>query len=158
MFYKRVYVRIFFSYGFLSVTLFLTGCFVLQQKEVRPLVINVSEKTLYDDCHIPFSVHVPFDKVEAYVRSVPKDTHIIVYCSNYACSTSHFVVQKLREKGYTQAYVYAGGMTEWFLAGRPVEGKASADYLKKEIAIPDHESSGLPTISEKELASILKIV
>jgi rhodanese-related sulfurtransferase len=118
----------------------------------------VLEKALYDDCHIPFSVHVPFDKVEAYVHTLPKDTHIIVYCSNYTCSTSHFVVQKLREKGYTCAFVYAGGMAEWFLAGYPVEGNASADYLRKEVSIPDDVFSDVPTINMKELASILKIV
>lgn len=153
-----MYVQRLFLYSFLLSVLFLTGCWVFQPKDKLPIVINVLDKKLYDDCHIPTSVHVPFDKVDTYVKNLPKDTHIIVYCSNYACTTSHFVVQKLRAKGYTRAYVYAGGMAEWFLAGYPVVGSATADYLKKEVTVFEDDSSTLPIISIKELANILKIV
>ena len=88
---------------------------------------------------------------------MPKDREIIIYCSNYMCTASHFAVQKLLDAGYTKVYVYAAGMAGWFLAGYPVEGAAQAPYLHKEVPMHD-ESDHLPTITTKELAERLKMV
>ena len=134
------------------------GCWSAAPREQKPLVINVLDKTLYDDCHIPGSVQVDFDKVDRYVANLPQSTPIIIYCSNYACMTSHFVARRLREKKYTQVQVYAGGMAEWFLKGYPVEGPAQATYLHKEVMPQEEESDEIPKISIRELAELLKIV
>ncbi len=136
----------------------VAGCWSPTESEKNVLVLNVLDKALYDDCHIPGSVQVDFDKVERYVSTYPKDQHIVVYCSNYTCMTSHFVVKKLRAKGYTNARVYAGGMAEWFLAGYPVEGAAQEAYLHKEVTPEEGNSDEIPKIDKKELAELLKIV
>lgn len=136
----------------------MTGCWSPADSEKKVIVLNVLDKALYDDCHIPGSVHVDFDKVERYVGTYPKDQAIVVYCSNYACMTSHFVVKKLQAKGYVNARVYAGGMAEWFLAGYPVEGAAQEAYLHKELAPEEGNSDKIPKIDKKELAELLKIV
>jgi rhodanese-related sulfurtransferase len=135
----------------------MSGCGESTTVNKAPLVINVLDKALYDDCHIPGSVHVNFDAVEYYVSTMPRDREIIVYCSNYACSTSHFVAQKLIDAGYTNVWVYAAGMAGWFLAGYPVEGPAEASYLHKELSMPD-ELGTLPTVSTQKLAERLKMV
>jgi rhodanese-related sulfurtransferase len=142
----------------LTLMLSVVGCSTEQKKGTEPLVINVLDKALYDDCHIPGSVQVDFDKAERYAQSYPKDQTIVVYCSNYACTASHFVTKKLLAAGYTNVRVYAGGMAEWFLAGYPVEGPAQQGYLQKEIVAHEDQSEALPTIDKKELAELLKIV
>jgi rhodanese-related sulfurtransferase len=143
----------------LMAIVFLAGCFTKQvAQKTGPLVINVLDKALYDDCHIPGSIQVDFDKVERYVSDYKKDHPIIVYCSNYACMTSHFVVNKLLEKGYTQVRVYAGGMAEWYQAGYPVEGSAQQPYLHKKIEFDGSDVDTLSTINTQELAELLKIV
>ena len=139
-------------------TLVTAGCLVQSVPEPKQLVINVLDKSLYNDCHIPGSIQVDFDKVEAYVSKSPKDLSIIVYCSNYACMTSHFVVKRLRDKGYINARVYSGGMAEWFQAGYLVDGPSQSAYLHKEVLPNEEDSDELPKISIKELAELLKIV
>lgn len=144
---------------FFAMILCITGCFTKQQpQELGPLVINVLDKKLYDDCHIPGSIQVDFDKVEQYVSNYPKDHTIVVYCSNYTCMTSHFVANKLIEKEYTQVQVYAGGMAAWYQAGYPVEGPAQQPYLHKEVEFDFKDVDKLPKIETKELAELLKIV
>lgn len=144
--------------GLVVVILVTAGCWMQRAQEQQFLVINVLDRSLYDDCHIPGSIQVDFDKVEAYVSKLSKELPIIVYCSNYACMTSHFVVKRLSEKGYTHACVYSGGMAEWFQAGYPVEGPAQSTYLHKKVVLPEEDYEELPQINIKELAERLKIV
>jgi rhodanese-related sulfurtransferase len=141
----------------LVICVLTSGCWSSNKKARGPLVINVLDKALYDDCHIPGSIQVDFDRVESHLKNTPKVREIIVYCSNSMCTASHFVVQKLLDVGYTNAKVYAAGMAGWFLAGYPVEGPAQAPYLKKALPIAD-EAHAFPTISTKELAERLKMV
>lgn len=138
--------------------LLAAGCWMQHAHEQDVVVINVLDKSLYKDCHIPGSIQVDFDKVEAQVRTLAKDHPIVVYCSNYTCMTSHFVVKQLLEKGYTNARVYIGGMAAWFQAGYPVEGPAKSPYLHKEIKLVEENSDELPVVTTKELAELLKIV
>lgn len=138
--------------------LMTAGCWTQRVHEQKALVINVLDKALYDDCHIPGSIQVDFDKVDAYVSVKPKDLPIVVYCSNYACTTSHFVAKRLLSKGYTNVHVYSGGMAEWFQMGYPVEGPAQAGYLYQKVALAEENLGELPTIRIKDLAELLKIV
>lgn len=138
--------------------LFLAGCFASKSASTGPLVINVLDQAAYDDCHIPGSIQVDFDKVVSYVEAKPKDTVIVLYCSNYLCSASHFAAQQLINKGYTYVRVYGGGMADWYGAGLPVEGNAEAPYLHKQMQEPKEALSHVPIITRKELAELLKIV
>jgi rhodanese-related sulfurtransferase len=146
----------------------LTGCMPSEKAtSAKPLVINVLDKELYDDCHIIESVHVPFNRVEQYVHNENKDREIIVYCSNYACTTSHYVAQKLCELGFSHVYVYAGGMAEWWQYRLPVEGPATKPYLAVKMApmpqsdeeiTEEHGCNGVKIISTHELAEKLGVV
>ena len=144
-----------------------SGCFSTKQEEQslthdssRPLVINVLDKSMYEDCHIPGSVHVDFDKVDTYVQNISKDTEIILYCSNYACGTSEYVGKHLQSLGYKNVFAYEGGIAEWYQAGLPVVGPCKAQYLsrvmKKAQEIDEGESK-TPVISMQDLAAKLNI-
>lgn len=151
-----------FIISVLGICVVFAGCWSSNNRSEKsgsegPLVLNVLDEELYDDCHIPGSIQVDFDRVEAYLKNIPQEREIIVYCSNYMCTASHFVVQKLLDAGYTHAKVYAAGMAGWIQAGYPIEGPAQAPYLKKEVPIVN-ESHDFPTISTKELAERLKMV
>ncbi|HEV2916334.1 MAG TPA: rhodanese-like domain-containing protein [Candidatus Babeliales bacterium] len=137
----------------------LSGCGTSEQNQSKPLVINVLDKTLYDDCHIVGSIHMPFDTVEYNVRNEPKDREIIIYCSNYACTTSHYVAKKLKEQGFIQVKVYAGGMAEWWQNGLPTQGPATKPYLTKKIepTVTTSDEDGIMNISMQELAEKLNV-
>lgn len=137
--------------------LLVPGCWQesVQQKEEKSLyVINLLDKEWYTDCHIKGSVHVPFDQLMSFVRTLPKNTELIVYCSNYFCTASRTAYQQLVDDGFTQVYAYEGGMAEWYQLGYPVEGICAQEYLKKVVtqpAIEDDNSSKIRTISAGEL-------
>ena len=145
--------------GFL--TFFLSGCVSSEKKEIdapKLLVINVLDKALYDDCHITGSIHVPFDQVISYVRDMSKDTEIVVYCSNYACTTSDYVAKKLYDQGFTHVMVYQGGMAEWKQQGMPTEGPGQQLYLTKTmIKLDESDHSVIPVITIDELARKLNL-
>jgi rhodanese-related sulfurtransferase len=124
--------------------LFLGGCRSSEKKVLEPLVINVLDKAMYDDCHIVGSIHVPFDQIEQYVWNEDRDREIVLYCSNYACTSSHYVAQKLRDRGFVNAKVYEGGMAEWWQNGLPTEGPAQKPYLAREV----------PPMAKERLVSI----
>lgn len=144
--------------------LILSGCTSKKTDEnilhtsSQPVVINVLDKNLYDDCHIKGSVHADFDKIDTYVQNLRKDTEIIIYCSNYACGTSAFVAKQLQDLGYTKVFVYEGGMAEWYQAGMPVEGPAKASYLSH-VMLPSKamQDDKVSIISMHELAEKLHI-
>lgn len=94
------------------------------------VVINVLDKSLYDDCHIKGSVHVPFNEIERYASSLDRSSEVIIYCSNYMCASSGYAAKKLRELGFTKVSVYEGGIAEWYQKGLPVEGPGTQPYLK----------------------------
>jgi rhodanese-related sulfurtransferase len=145
--------------GFL--TFFLSSCVSSEKKEIdapKLLVINVLDKALYDDCHITGSIHVPFDQVTNYVRTLSKDTEIVVYCSNYACTTSDYVAKKLYDQGFTHVMVYQGGMAEWKQHGLPTEGPGQQVYLTKTMMAPEESEQGaIPIITMRELAQKLNL-
>ena len=138
---------------------FLPGCIPVQEHSSKPLIINVLDKALYDDCHIPGSIHIPFNQVEQYVQKEKKDKEIIIYCSNYTCTTSHYVAEKLHTLDFINVKVYAGGMAEWYQYGLPVEGPSQKEYLTKYIepTVTFTDKNDSMIISVQELAQKLDI-
>lgn len=115
---------------------------ILSAKTESLYVINVLDKALYDDCHIKGSIQVPFDKVTAFAARLPKETELVIYCSNYMCSASGDVARQLGQLGFKHVWAYEAGMAEWFVRGLPIEGKAQSGYLKKENkSLAEHDST-----------------
>lgn len=119
------------------------------------LVINVLDKELYDDCHIPGSVQVPMMDVQKHVASLPKTTKIVVYCSNHACTASPYVVKKLKKDGFENVWDYDAGMAGWYQAHYPVEGPAKAAYLHQENPVIGTHSKDIEYISTEDLKKMI---
>ncbi len=132
----------------------LPGCGdPVSKKQTGLVVINVLDRELFDDCHIKGSMNVPFEMVDGQAESIDKQAEVVIYCSNYQCTSSEYVAKKLREKGFCNVAVYEAGMAEWYQKGLPVEGAHAKAYLNKPSKPVVHdESSTIAIIDTDELA------
>ncbi len=138
----------------------LPGCWEGQKQEKKSglVVVNVLDEELYSDCHIQGSVNIPIEKVDELADTIDKDAQIVIYCSNYQCTSSEYGAKKLRAKGFSNVCVYEAGIAEWYQQGLPVEGEQKKAYLKKSCRQLSHgESSEIPVISTRELAQKMKV-
>ncbi len=118
-------------------------------------LINVLAKEAYDDCHITGSLSVPLVALAAYVKDLPKNTELIVYCAHYDCPASRKAWQLLTDLGFTNVFAYEGGIAEWHQKGYPTEGSCELDYLYE----PHKKSEGadkVKSISAEELKKKLE--
>lgn len=115
------------------------------------VVINVLDQKSYDNCHIKGSVNVPVKLLPEYVKRLPIDTLIVLYCASYDCNASYFAWQSLQDAlgSLPNVYVYEGGIAEWHQKGYPTEGSCADHYLK--IAQPITHRDVLQSISAEEL-------
>jgi rhodanese-related sulfurtransferase len=76
---------------------------------------------VFESQHIPGSINV--SNPEEAARSLSKDDEIVVYCSNPACYASQWAYKLLKEKGFKNVRRFSGGLSEWYDAGYPLEGR-----------------------------------
>jgi rhodanese-related sulfurtransferase len=69
----------------------------------------------YDDWHLPGALHFPHDRARelAPVVAPDKAAEIVVYCASRTCQNSHIAANVLRQLGYANVAVYAGGKEDW---------------------------------------------
>lgn len=136
----------------------LPGCLGgKKEKDSGLKVVNVLDKKFYDDAHIPGSIHIPIMEVEERAKEWAKETKIVVYCSNYACSASGTVARKLKNNlKFQNVYAYEAGMAGWKQAGLPVEGPAQEGYLDMpNERFSDRKHVDVEEISTEELKKLL---
>lgn len=67
--------------------------------------------------HIPNARNLPVTsgpkKFEGFLKDVPKERRLVVYCQSNGCPWSAIVAKKLMELGYADVRLYRGGWTEW---------------------------------------------
>ncbi len=157
MFKKYVHVTgaTFTSLAVVSL-LVLSGCDLGKKKEKEPslIVVNVLAKELYDDCHIPGSIQVDFEKVMDIAKEWPKSAKIVIYCANYSCTASASAARDLKAQGF-DAYEYAAGTAGWLQAGLPVVGDAKQRYLHQVNEQHSESMIGVPMVSTEELKQLL---
>lgn len=94
------------------------------ESEHPPVLINTLPREAHEAKHIPGSVNVPTDDIEAVETLVPnKDDHIVVYCANADCDASPTAAQALEERGYTNVIDFEDGYAGWRQAGYPLTGE-----------------------------------
>jgi len=93
------------------------------------LVVNVLDQEFFNDCHIKGSVNVPFEQLEDFAKKLDKDTHVVIYCSNYQCTASFLGARMLKQMGFKNVWAYEAGMAGWFQEKLPVEGSCTQSYL-----------------------------
>jgi phage shock protein E len=78
--------------------------------------------------HVPYEgeirgtdVHIPYDRIEARIRELPKDrmAPIVLYCRSGAMSAT--AAETLVRLGYTRVFNLEGGFLAWQQAGYPVK-------------------------------------
>jgi rhodanese-related sulfurtransferase len=77
----------------------------------------------YHRGHLPGAVLFPHDKVRQLAPLVLPDASqsIVVYCASSTCRNSQVAAGVLRQLGYQDVRVYAGGKQDWEAAGLPLE-------------------------------------
>jgi rhodanese-related sulfurtransferase len=88
--------------------------------------VDALPDSYYTQQHLPGAINLVADDVDTRAATLlpDKDTPIITYCSNTACSNSGQVAAKLEALGYTNVRKYAEGIQDWVGAGLPVESGA----------------------------------
>jgi rhodanese-related sulfurtransferase len=84
------------------------------------VVLDVRPEEEYRAGHIPGSISVPVDALEAALQTLPRDREIVAYCRGPYCVFSDEAVALLRSRGY-RAYRLRQGLPDWRAAGMPVE-------------------------------------
>lgn len=89
-------------------------------RDAAPLLLDVREQAEYDVSHLPGAVRVqPGSAASELVDELALDTPIVAYCSvGYRSSE---LVQRLRERGFTNVRNLDGSIFEWANAGNPVQ-------------------------------------
>jgi rhodanese-related sulfurtransferase len=83
------------------------------------MLIDVREKSEYDDVRIPGSVLIPLGELSARLDEVPADRDVYVHCRMGGRSAR--AVDYLRAFGRPNSYNVTGGIDAWEDAGLPVE-------------------------------------
>jgi rhodanese-related sulfurtransferase len=83
------------------------------------LLIDVREKSEYDDVRIPGSVLIPLGELPARLAEIPTDRDVYVHCRMGARSAR--AVDYLRTFDRPNAYNITGGIDAWQDAGLPVD-------------------------------------
>lgn len=83
-------------------------------------VVDVRPTAEYDAGHLPGALHVPFDELTDHLDALDPRVEVVAYCRGAWCVMAHDAVRLLRAEGRTARRLEAG-MTEWRLAGLPVE-------------------------------------
>ncbi|MGE0010581.1 MAG: rhodanese-like domain-containing protein [Candidatus Babeliales bacterium] len=117
----------------------LAGCFGPEKKDGAStqraeglVIVNVLEPKYHEDCAIKGSINVPFDNLMEYAEKNwdKEKTHIVLYCGNYACTSSGAGARQLKDRGYKNVWAYEGGTAEWQHKGAPIVGKCESGFLK----------------------------
>jgi rhodanese-related sulfurtransferase len=137
-------------------TLFLTGCWpsgtAKETTKSELVIINVLDKSEFDDCHIKGSINITFDEFESKISSLNKNNHYVLYCADYMCMSSGFCAKLLKDAQFENVWAYEGGMAEWYQKGYPCEGPAQLDYLKGENEhFGDNEDAEISIITAEQL-------
>ncbi|MCX5923694.1 MAG: rhodanese-like domain-containing protein [Candidatus Dependentiae bacterium] len=131
------------------VSFFFSGCWSSKSSnktsEPKLIVINVLDKSNFEDCHITGSINIPFEAIEDEMKILDKKDSYVLYCSNYACTAAPFAANLMKEAGFEHAAFFPGGIVDWYQKGYPCTGPSKMDYLKEENE-PFDEDDHLDTL------------
>lgn len=88
--------------------------------------IDARESSVFQQSHIQGAISFPMETLETtlpgFLKKVPYETNLVIYCNGYGCHDSRDLGQKLLQQGYRQIFIFEGGYPEWKDAGFPIEG------------------------------------
>jgi hydroxyacylglutathione hydrolase len=89
----------------------------------RPLLIDVRQKSEWDEGHIPGAIHFEGGRVAWEDLPFPYDKPLAIQCSSGNRSMS--VSSVLRRRGYRNVIQVEGGITKWKMHGFPITKESS---------------------------------
>lgn len=103
------------------------------QKKNESFLIDARPFKKYLQSTIPGAISIPDTDMEKLLGKFPADKNIkiITFCGGYDCGKSHKVAKKLLSLGYTNVYVYAGGVPQWKKDGLPTTGSTKKSVVKE---------------------------
>jgi len=90
---------------------------VLWRRE-RIALVDVRNRDEYRAGHIPGALHAPYVRLPEYVKSLPREAEVVVYCQSG--ERSAYAAAFLQRGGF-RVRLYPGGMSEWLRRGGEVE-------------------------------------
>lgn len=92
----------------------------------KPMTI-IDARIKYAGGRLPGAVLLPHtadeNEIKKAIGSLPKETMIVVYCSNVKCPVSKYLAKRLVSLGYTNVYKYPEGVSGWLEKGYPTDQK-----------------------------------
>jgi membrane protein DedA with SNARE-associated domain/rhodanese-related sulfurtransferase len=95
----------------------------LMQSGAAPVVVDVRSHTAQrlDPRRIPGALHVPLTDAAFYVKDLPRERDIILYCSCPSEASAARVARMLMSHGFKRVRPLFGGLDAWLAAGYSVE-------------------------------------
>lgn len=95
----------------------------LMESGAAPVVVDVRSHTArgLEPRRIPGAVHVPLGDAARYVKDLPRDGDIILYCSCPSEASAARVARMLMSHGFKRVRPLFGGLDAWLAAGYAVE-------------------------------------
>ena len=93
-------------------------------KDAHPLIIDGRESDAYAKGHVKGAHNAYGLEIEHYFERLavlPKDTLVLVYCTNPECHLGRMVTEFMTAIGFTNIYLYDDGWDGWEKAGLPAD-------------------------------------
>lgn len=151
-----------FSYLLLVNLFLLSGCMSQKTTDNGLKILDVNEQLYYNDAHIAGAINASYKNLDAESKDWNKDAPIVVYCSNYQCTESTRVAEKLQKLGFANVSVYKGGTQEWYQLNKqnpeayPIVGPGDQRFLKNSIEKVSESEYTLPIVNAQELSKLIQ--
>jgi rhodanese-related sulfurtransferase len=88
-----------------------------------PVLLEALPVPYWIEGHLPGAIPLPPAELTPRLAALALDRSkpVVVYCASATCANSHQVAAKLKQLGYADVRVYAGGKADWSDAGLPLE-------------------------------------
>ncbi len=90
------------------------------------MILDARTPEEYATGYIPGAMLLPYAAVDEAFAEIQlflfPEQPVLTYCSGLACDDALMLGIFLRDQGYTNVFLFAGGMEAWRRAGYPVEG------------------------------------
>jgi len=109
------------SGGIILITLSQTLKFYNQKKAV---FIDARDQWEYSENHIKGAINIPefsFSPDDSKLKDIEITDDIVIYCDGTDCDTSKRLASELTKIGYTNCFVFIGGISAWIEADLPIE-------------------------------------
>jgi len=96
-----------------------------KMKQPGVVIIDARSPEEYQAGHLPGAINLPYSELseESFLvlQKIPFDMEIITYCEGIECSIAEDLASFLKESGFENVKVFAGGWEEWTEKGMVVE-------------------------------------